>query len=865
MKVENAEAKTSKFKKWVLHWNKFNFSLFFKDIKLSYLYWLLTLIAVVVLFQLPIKKLLNYVLIDPVVSFCPQKVSADIVFGIFFIFSIIFLVRQFLKHLVPTINSLLFGLTIIFLYSIFFKTDNSYTFYHFSLGIAKDYSLSSFFLVGILLIAFSYKSYLNPLKKKPSSYSLLDDYPSSKKYIDVYGRTGFAASVAKHILSTSSDASFAISIIGDWGSGKSDFQKRLKVALEDNEENIIFDFNPWRVNKVDAIIGEFFKELSKQLSPYNQSITNTINDYSSRILKTASQTQFKLASALIGNWFSVGGIQEKYNTINESIKATSKRIVVFIDDVDRLTGKEIMEVLRIIRNTANFANTFFIVGIDQKYIVRVLKKTKDFSNEAEYLKKVFQLTITLPAFKKEVFASEIEKYLLTPDMNENDQKKLRLALTRFGVDTLNTSPELFSSFNYESYLERMVDNIRDLKRFCNSFKIVFNILKDEADLHDLIMLELIRNKNIEVYNNIRSKKILNWEMESPDKIILDKQKWPELENKLPEINRESIKSAVEYLFTDADYKSQRKLILNHNFYIYFSYQLFNLISFREFNQILETEADDITITFKKWIGEGKENELLKIISYLGDFEDADSFKKMAIVLLRLCKPDNNWFNEVDNLVYRNWPWNHKKYFLSNDKLHKDFLCSIFNEESVSLYFRAELANRFLDGLIENVFHENAFFFKRKELRNIIYFLFDKYLQSSQTDSIRTMNFYTLNDYQVENQKIIYFPPASKRFKKYLLCYDKGLKDYISVLLRPSQLPYNGQLVFDPWLENIFPDWKIFEIRLSETVFEDENINKLKNIILQYLPLYFNNSNKPIMITDRKDSKFVDEFLSLKRK
>ena len=44
---------------------------------------MLTLIAVVVLFQSPIKKLLNFIIIDPVISFCPQNVGADLVFGIF--------------------------------------------------------------------------------------------------------------------------------------------------------------------------------------------------------------------------------------------------------------------------------------------------------------------------------------------------------------------------------------------------------------------------------------------------------------------------------------------------------------------------------------------------------------------------------------------------------------------------------------------------------------------------------------------------------------------------------------------------------------------------------------------------------------
>ncbi len=866
MEVQKTEVKKSKLKTWFLHWGKFNLSLYFKDFKLSTLYWLLALTAVVVLFQSPIKKLLNYIIIDPVISFCPQNVGADLVFGIYLILSIVFLIRQLSKHIVPTFNSLLFGITIIVLYLVFFKIDSTYTFYHFTSGIAENYSFASIFLISSLVIVFSYKSYLNPLEKKPSQYSLLDDYPSSEKYIDIYGRSGYAASVAKHIEGTSSDVSFAIGIIGDWGSGKSDFLIRLKAALKDNDENIIFDFNPWRVNKADAIIDEFFKALSKQLKPYNQSIANTINDYSSRVLKTARETQFKLIDALIGGWFQEDDIQERYDTINESIKATSKRIVIFIDDVDRLTGKEVMEVLRIIRNTANFANTFFVVGIDQNYIISVLKNTKDFANEEEYLKKVFQLTITLPAFKKEVFGGEIKKHLFTPDMDETYQRRLTLALTRFGVDADATGPELFfPSFDYESLLERMIDNIRDLKRFCNSFKIVFNILKDEADLHDLIMLELIRNKSIEVYNSIRSRKILNWEMDTPNKLILDKKEWPILENQLPEKDKESIKRAVEFLFTDTEYKNQRKLILSHNFYIYFSYQLFNLISFHDFNQVLEKEADEIVSTFQKWIEEDKEKELFKIISYLDDFEDGNSFKKIIIVLLRLWKPGTNWFDQAKQMVYFTWSWNHKKYFQSNNDQHKEFLCSILNDESIDIFIRANLAHQFLRGMIENTIQENSFFVTKKELRNIIYCLFDRYLQSDKTEPLKTLEFYYLNDYKVVNEMVVRFPPACRRFKKYLLSNDEGLKGYVSILLRPSQFPYNGGLVLEPYIEQIFPDWKVFETKLSSTVFADTDMNRLKKIILKYLPSFFTSGRRPFKIQDKEDSAFIDNFLSLKRR
>lgn len=857
------KAKQTKLKKWSSNWAKFNLSLYINDFNFYISYWLFGLVAVVILFHIPLQNLLNFIIVDPILSTCPQNVGVDLVFTSIIIFAIVFLFKQLAKNLLPTINSLLFGFIIIMLYWVFIKNSSQYTFYHFSWGFTNT-TYSSTFLLSILLVFFSYKPYMNPLQKTPSQFSLLDDFPSMQKYEDIYGRTGYATSVANHISHTSSDVSFAIGVIGDWGSGKSDFLIRLMSILEKDSENIIFEFNPWRVNKTDAIIDEFFRAFSNKLKPYNQSITGTINEYSSRVLKPARETQLKLVDAIIGSWFQDDDIQEKYKAINESIKAISKRIVIFIDDVDRLTGKEVMEILRIIRNTANFANTFFVVGVDQNYIVNVLRNTKDFANEEEYLKKVFQLTITLPAFKKDRLVGEIKKYLYTPDLSEIDKQKINLGLKTLGIDADNQGPELFlPSFTYETLLEKMLDNVRDLKRFCNSFKIAFHILKNEADIHDLLMLELIRNKNMDLYNSIRSRKLLTVEFDKPNQLIVNKDEWERFEQLLPEKDKDVLKKALDFIFTDNGVKNQRKLFFPHNFYVYFSYQLFNLISFHEFNETLEKNAIEILPIFNKWIEEGKENELFKIISNLDDFKDSDSFKKIVVVLLRLSRPGSYWFDQAKQLIYINWQWNHKKYFQSKNEIHKQFICSILTDVSIDPYIRASMAFQYVRGMEEDSLDESQFFLKRKELRNLIYSLFDEYLKSNPTDPLKTLEFFYANDYKVEHGHVVRFPPACRRFKNYLLSNFEGLRGYTSILLRPWQFPYKGKFVLEPWLEQIFPDWQVLQAKLHSTDFNDETINRLRKIILDYMKAYFNSGKQPFEITNQDDKRFVELFLNLK--
>ncbi|WP_422653172.1 hypothetical protein IZU89_15130 [Cellulophaga lytica] len=63
-----------------------------------------------------------------------------------------------------------------------------------------------------------------------------------------------------------------------------------------------------------------------------------------------------------------------YNRINLTLKDLNKRFVVFVDDLDRLSNKEVLQVLKLVRNTANFKNFIFIVALDKDYILNELMK-----------------------------------------------------------------------------------------------------------------------------------------------------------------------------------------------------------------------------------------------------------------------------------------------------------------------------------------------------------------------------------------------------------------------------------------------------------------------------------------------------------
>jgi len=846
---------------------KFSFKIYIKDIKWNLALCCLALIGIFVLFYSPIQSIFHTIFVQTVLKSCPQNSYAvDFVVFCFFVYAAIFFVRQYRRGLAIVGNSVIFILTIAFIYFAFFREDPLYNFYFFHIKRLNGVAYWDVLVVAFLLLIATYKSYKEPLAIPPTRYSFIDDTPSLVNYVDGYSRAGYAKEITFHINKTTTESSFAIGIIGEWGSGKTDFLMRLKQDLKENTDNHVFDFNPWRVSKPEAIIEEFFKTLSTEIKPFNQSITGKIKDYSKRILQTGKEIQYRFFDTLLNEWIGDENIEKQYLTINKAISNTSKRWVIVIDDADRLTGKEIMEVLRIIRNTANFGNTFFIIAIDQRYIINALKNTKEFANEEEYLKKVFQLTITLPSFKKQVFIPQLKNLLITKDLTDSEQIAINGALSKISTDFGDVSVAYFPIANHDDVLEKMIENARDLKRFANSFKIAFNILSGEVDIHDLMVLELLRNRNLEVYNLIRDRSLLDFNIDRSSEFRLNEKAFEDFAQSrkhiIPDAELEKLKAVVTYLVTDEGYKNSRKFMSSSNFYLYFAYQLFDLISLKEFNDLLGKTSSDISTTFTKWLEGNKRSELFRVVAQVTDFPDAHFFIKIIIAYLNIKVDHDFWLQLVEKLIFSLRQFNAKKYFGNDLEKHKKFLVDFMDNDEIAATDRASIAAIFL---YEHNHGKSKLdlILSKAEWTKILTKLLDLYLnQSSSIDNNALTLLRQIVDHIDADNRVTLAKPAVARFKKALSSNKRFFEDYTGMLLRPFGEPYHGkgQLVIEPFLEQIFGDWKIFKRLLQKTTFTDKSTQRLKEIVLIHIDDFYNSGKTPFKISDRDDSEFIDKWM-----
>lgn len=295
------------------------------------------------------------------------------------------------------------------------------------------------------------------------------------------------------------ESSFAFSITGLWGSGKTTFMNYLKGEYHNKSSVSIIEFEPWKNDTTEGIIRSFFTLLCKELKLYIPNISSTLNEYIDLLLDEESVKPLKAISKFLLRIFNKQ--KDPYKDIKNNLEQSKHKIVVFIDDIDRLNADEIKEVLCLIRNTANFPFVQFIVAYDKDYVCETLKRNGIYSPEL-YLEKFFNTEISLPKSEERIICNE----LLT-----RISKTINIV---WGISQENTSIHDMVYYRPDDYTNSIIDcllvpkilyTIRDVIRFHNLFYIISETYKGhgaeaEIEFQDLFYLELLHYRYPNIYS-----------------------------------------------------------------------------------------------------------------------------------------------------------------------------------------------------------------------------------------------------------------------------------------------------------------------------------------------------------------------------
>lgn len=531
-------------------------------------------------------------------------------------------------------------------------------------SFVKIYYIDFVFLVTLFLGIESKKKRTRRLNPRRGKFNQDNIWSFGGK--DQLNRSDFAREIAVKIDSTITSTSFAIGIKGSWGSGKSVLMNLIERNL--NEDNIIIHFNPWRTINHEKLIEDFFSTLIGGLSKYNATLSSTLENYYRTIIGTKPSQIEEFLSILIARPKHNKSLKEQHEMLETSIIRLKRRIVVFIDDLDRLEQKEIFEVLRIIRNTVDFPNTFFVVGYDEAYIQKTMNTSSSDVFDIRYLQKIFQLEVVLPSYPYEVIRSYLIKFL-----KELTGKHLVEIEQIFGNITNINMPE-YNKKESKDILQHYIVNLRDAVRFSNFFSINYRNKLIEGDPTDYFLLELIRYKYERLYEtlkadhmNLSEARLLTWSA-SIEKIILKKEvleaSVKSILNDKSENDIEQAIFTVKYLYYGKRGQSdiKRSIRSANTAFIYFSNKPYNQISIVELNEIIESNSIEmIKEKINSWKINFSEEDLKEALLSINTFPNKDFFAAYLGVLKTIFSQDALWQEDILKtinlyLTHNKVPW-----------------------------------------------------------------------------------------------------------------------------------------------------------------------------------------------------------------
>lgn len=303
------------------------------------------------------------------------------------------------------------------------------------------------------------------MKRQRGKHSYSADRPIESKKQDILGRAKFASRLAEDIQTWSGSNSLVIGLYGAWGSGKSSVKNMVLEAIRGRKRRSlpIIDFNPWQLSGTGGIPAAFFRELglalnsdglegdakerAKKFKAYAKVLTlggattkilgktmavigvpgGPIMEYMGAEMQTAGATVQDGSEALDAKDESAEkGLEAQKRELAELLADLPRPVLIVIDDIDRLSTEEILQVFQLVKANADFPRLIYLLLFEREIVAKALDQISA-NKGTEFLEKIVQVGYHIPHASpgtvQKVLFNGLDKYLDEPAISRYWEKQ----------------------------------------------------------------------------------------------------------------------------------------------------------------------------------------------------------------------------------------------------------------------------------------------------------------------------------------------------------------------------------------------------------------------------------------------------------
>lgn len=355
----------------------------------------------------------------------------------------------------------------------------------------------------------------------------------------------------------------SIALQGDWGTGKTTFLQSMKQDFENEKKGEIRTvyFNTWQYsqfNMESSLYNSFLTNIMNQIVP-EDSQSKDLLEKAGKILKDVwkisksaawhfmDEQAKKRIGITISDQLAEEGIKAEREQadaicklkdnfkeiVADAVKEFPKeegRIVIFVDDLDRLNPERAVEMLEVLKLFMDVENCVYVLAIDYDVVVDGVRQKYGSSMSDEKCRSFFDKIIQLP------FCMPVSSYQINKLLIENlgtDLEGCESEVSELIEQTLGTNPRTFKRLVNSYYLLETVEQAAQKEEVVGNEKVRSNLQ------HALLLSSLI----MQMYSQETYAKLIDCKEGMELNALLNPSK---KENSDQENNSEAIKTNLDF-------------------------------------------------------------------------------------------------------------------------------------------------------------------------------------------------------------------------------------------------------------------------------------------------------------------------------
>lgn len=325
---------------------------------------------------------------------------------------------------------------------------------------------------------------------KMKKYLGMSDCPISEDDEDTLGMSDYVEGLVKFVTECCTPMSIALQ--GDWGTGKTSFINRMIQFLENKSDgSLTIYFNTWQYsqfNMSDSLYYSFVECIVEHIEDKKPgqkkivediliSLRNILFDISKQIVESKTGCNLESISKEVSKhrkerMENIKSLKENYEKLISETAGDDGRVIIFIDDLDRLNPEISVALLETIKLFMDVEKCVYVLAIDYDVVVRGIRaKYGDDMDDTKcrsFFDKIIQLPFRMPTEKY-----DIEKFLKNSNLKDKFSGYTEV-LGKLIKNTLGSNPRTF-------------------KRIINTFELLKIVGKKKDDPYEstLLLINLI--------------------------------------------------------------------------------------------------------------------------------------------------------------------------------------------------------------------------------------------------------------------------------------------------------------------------------------------------------------------------------------